>query len=62
MLKNVVTQVHCVFFIDGPNGPTDFFQSVLRSVPNKYDVLYDDNDEEEMGEAEFEFYKMKVNR
>jgi len=49
-------------FINGPNGPTDFFEGVVRSVTadNKYDVVYDNYDEEEMGEAEFEIYKMKV--
>jgi len=62
MLKNVGTQIRRVFFINGPNGPTDFFQDVVRSVTaaNKYDVVYDDYDEEETGEAEFEIYKMKV--
>jgi len=46
----------------GPNGPNDFFQGVVRSVnaANKYDVVYKDYNEEEMGEAEFEIHKMKV--
>ena len=30
------------------------------TAANKYDVVYDDHDEEEMGEADFEIYKMKV--
>jgi len=62
MIKNVGTKIRRVFFINGPNGPTDFFEGVVRSVTaaNKYDVVYDDCDEEEMGEAEFEIYKMKV--
>ena len=30
------------------------------TAANKYDVVYDDYDEEEMGEADFEIYKMKV--
>jgi len=62
MLQNVGTQIRRVFFINGPNGPTDFFQGVVRSVTdaNKYDVVYDDYDEEEMGEAEFKIYKIKV--
>jgi len=62
MLQNVGIQLHHVFFINGPNGPTDVFHSVVRSVTatNKYDVMYNDNDEEEMGEAEFEICKMKV--
>ena len=51
-----------MFFINGPNGPTDFFHGVVRSVTaaNKFDVVYDDYDEEEMGEADLEIYKMKV--
>ena len=51
-----------MFCINGPNGPTDFFHGVVRSVTatNKYDVVYDDHDEEEMGEADFKIYKMKV--
>jgi len=62
MLKDVGTRIRRVFFINGPNGPTDFFQGVIRSVTaaNKYDVVYDDYDEKEMGEAEIEIYKMKV--
>ena len=62
MLQNVGTKIRRVFFINGPNGPTDFFHGVVRSVTaaNKYDVMYDDYDEEEMGEADFEIYKMKV--
>jgi len=62
MLQNVGTKIRRVFFINGPNGPTDFFHGVVRSVAasNKYDVVYDDYDEEEMGEADFEIYKMKV--
>jgi len=53
MLKNVGIQVRCVLFISGPNRPTDFFQGGVRSVTatNKYDIMYDDHDEEEMGEA-----------
>ena len=45
-----------MFFINGPNEPTDFFQGVVRSMTaaEKYDVVYDDYDEEEIGEAEFE--------
>jgi len=62
MLKNVGIQIRPVFFVNGPNGPTDFLQGVVRSViaTNKYDVIYDDNDEEEMGEAEFEVCKIRV--
>ena len=62
MLQNVGTKIRRVFFINGPNGPTDFFHGVVRSVTavNKYDVVYDDYDEEEMGEADFEIYKMRV--
>jgi len=62
MLQNVGTKIRRVFSINGPNGPTDFFHGVVRSVTdaNKYDVVYDDYDEEEMGEADFEIYKMKV--
>ena len=62
MLKNVGTQIRRVFSINGPNGPTDFFQGAVRSVTaaNKYDVVYDDYVKEEIGEAEFEIYKMKV--
>ena len=61
MLKNDGIQIRPVFFVNGPNGPTDFLQGVVRSViaTNKYDVIYDDNDEEEMGEAEFEVCKIK---
>ena len=60
MLQYVGTKIRRVFSINGPNGPTDFFHGVVRSVTvaNKYDVVYDDYDEEEMGEAKI--YKMKV--
>jgi len=62
MIQNVGTKIRRVFFINGPTGPTDFFEGVVRSVTaaNKCDVVYDDYDEEEMDEAEFEIYKMKV--
>ena len=62
MLQNVGTKIRRVFFINRPNGPTDFFHGVVRSVTdaNKYDVVYDDYDEEEMGEVDFQIYKMKV--
>ena len=62
MIKNVGTKIRRVFSINGPNGPTDFFEGVVRSVTAaiNYEVLYDDYDEEEMGEAEFEIYKMKI--
>jgi len=38
MLKNVGIQNQRVFFMNGPNGPTDFFQGLVRSVTaaNKY--------------------------
>ena len=62
IIKNVGTKIRRVFFIYGPNEPTDFFHGVVKFVTaaNKYDVVYDDYDEEEMGEANFEIYKMKV--
>ena len=61
MLHNVGTKIRRVFFINGPNGPTDFFHGVVMSVTaaNKYDVVYDDYVKEEIGEAEFEIYKMR---
>ena len=62
MLKNVGTQIRRVFFITGPNARTNFFQGAVRSVnaAHKYYVVYDDYVKEEIGEAEFEIYKMKV--
>jgi len=30
------------------------------TAASKYDIVYDDYDEEEMGEADFEIYKMKA--
>jgi len=30
--KNVGIQIWCVFFVNWPNGPTDFFQGVVRYV------------------------------
>ena len=62
MFRNVGTRIRRVFLINDHNGPTDFFQGVVRSVTaaNKYDVLYDDYDKEEIGQAEFEIYKIKV--
>jgi len=62
MIKNVGTKIRRVFCINGPNGPTDFFEGVVRSVTaaNKYVVVYDDYDENEMGGAEFDIYRMKV--
>ena len=32
MLQNVGTKIPSVFFVNGPNGPTDFFHGVVRSV------------------------------
>ena len=39
-----------------------FISTVVRSVTaaNKYDVVYDDYDEEKLGEDDLEIYKMKV--
>ena len=57
MLKNVGIQVRRLFFVNRPIGPTvtSFPQGDVRSVTvtNKYDAMYDDNDPEEMGVAEF---------
>jgi len=41
MLQNVGIKIRRVFFINGPNGPTDFFHGVVRFVTaaNKYDVV-----------------------
>ena len=62
MLKNVGIQVRRVFFMNGSNGTTDFSQGVVRSVTAiwKYDIMYDDHNEVEMGEAEFQIYEIKV--
>jgi len=60
MSKNIGAKVRRVFFINGTNGPVDFFEGTVRSITsaNKYDVVYDDNDCEEMSESEFAHYSM----
>ena len=48
------------FFIDGTSGPVDFYEGIVRSFTpsNKYDIMYDDNDSEEMSEREFAHYSL----
>ena len=48
------------FFINGTSGPVDFYEGIVRSVTpsNKYDIMYDDNDSEEMSEREFAHYSL----
>jgi hypothetical protein len=56
MRLNIGTRVRRVFFINGANGPTDYFEGVVRSITpeNKYDIAYADNDSEEFSEKDFE--------
>jgi hypothetical protein len=60
MKMNIGAIVRRVFFINDSNGPTDFFQGIVRSITpaNKYDVVYDDNDSEEMSESDFKLYHL----
>ena len=60
MNKNIGAKVRRVFFINGTNGPVDFFEGTVRSITssNKYDVVYDDNDSEEMSESQFKHYSL----
>lgn len=58
MSKNIGAKVRRVFFINGTSGPVDFFEGTVRSITpsNKYDIVYDDNDSEEMSEREYAYY------
>ena len=60
MRLNIGTRVRRVFFINGANGPTDYFEGVVRSITpeNKYDIAYADNDSEEFSEKDFERYRL----
>ena len=60
MNKNIGAKVRRVSFINGTNGPVDFFEGTVRSITssNKYDVVYDDNDSEEMSESQFKHYSL----
>jgi hypothetical protein len=60
MRLNIGAVVRRVFFINGTNGPTDFFQGTVRSITpsNKYYIVYADNDDEEMSERDFKLYHM----
>ena len=61
MSKNIGAKVRRIFFINGTHGPVDYFEGTVRSITpaNKYDVVYDDNDCEEMSEREFEHYSLE---
>ena len=60
MTKNIGSKVRRVFFINGTSGPIDFFEGTVRSITstNKYDIVYDDNDSEEMSEREYAHYSL----
>ena len=60
MSKNIVAKVRQIFFINGTSGPLDFFEGTVRSITttNKYDIVYDDNDSEEMSEREFAHFSL----
>ncbi len=60
MNKNIGAKVRRVFFINGTSGPLDFFEGTVRSITstNKYDIVYDDNDSEEMSEREFAHFSL----
>jgi hypothetical protein len=60
MSKNIGAKVRRVFFINGTSGPLDFFEGTVRSITsaNKYDIVYDDNDSEEMSEREFSHFSL----
>lgn len=61
MSKNIGAKVRRIFFINGTHGPVDYFEGTIRSITstNKYDVVYDDNDCEEMSEREFAHYSLE---
>jgi hypothetical protein len=62
MLQNVGKKVRRVFFINGTDGATDYFEGYVRSITPTfhYDVAYDDNDSEEMTEIQFTRYSADV--
>ena len=62
MLQNVGKKVRRVFFINGADGASDYFEGYVRSITPTfhYDVAYDDNDSEEMSEAQFSRYSADV--
>jgi len=57
MSKNLSAKVGEAFFINGTSGPVDFYEGIVRSITpsTKYDIMYDDNDSEEMSEREFAY-------
>ena len=60
MSENIGVTVRRAFFIHGTSGPVDFFEGIVRSITssNKNDIMYDDNDSEEMSEREFAYYSI----
>jgi hypothetical protein len=60
MSKNIGAKVKRTFFSNCTPGPVDFYAGIVRSVTpsNKYDIMYDDNDSEEMSEREFAHYSL----
>jgi hypothetical protein len=44
------------------SGSLDFFEGTVRSITsdNKYDIVYDDNDSEEMSEREFAHFSLSM--
>jgi hypothetical protein len=60
MSKHIGAKVRRVFFINGTSGPLDFFEGTVRSITstNKYDIVYDDNDSEEISEREFAHFSL----
>ena len=60
MCKNIGAKARRIFFVNGTSGPVDFNEGIVCSVTssNKYDIMYDDNDSEEMSEREFAHYSL----
>ena len=60
MSKNIGEKVRRACFINGTSGSVDFYEGIVRSVTpsHKYDIMYDDNDSEEMSEREFAHYSL----
>lgn len=69
MMGNIGAKVRRVFFVDGTQGPKDFFEGTVRSITeqNMYVVHFlkdvvDGGYDEEMGEQDFDMYSIGLGK
>jgi len=64
MLANGGRKLRRMLYYSGTQGPKDWFNGIVRSVPmqNKYDIAYDYNYSQEMGEKKIEKYGLDIDK